>query len=125
MPDQLGDYIRELREGSDEFRSLRQFADALGKSPSWVSKVERNLEVPGTETLLQISDLLKANPDELLRRADKLDPEVEKALIERYTEVVALLRTIKDMTPQQIDRLKAQAEVIREEGERYNDNGNP
>ena len=125
MPDQLGDYIRELREGSNDFRSLRHFADALGKSPSWVSKVERNLEVPGTETLLQISDLLKADPDELLKRAEKLDPGVEKALIERYTEVSALLRTIKDMTPQQIDRLKAEANVIREEGEQYNENGSP
>lgn len=123
MPDRLGDYIRELREGNDEFRSLRQFADALGKSPSWVSKVERNLEVPGTETLLLISELLKANPDELLQRADKLDPEVEKGLVERYTEVSVLLRTIKDMTPQQIDRLTAEAQVIREEGEQDDKNG--
>lgn len=117
MTSRLGDYIRESREQSEEFRSLRHFADALGKSPSWVSKVERNLEVPGMETLLQIATLLKVNPDELLKRADRLDPAVEKALIERYTEVSVLLRTIKDMTPQQIDTLNKRAQEIRKEGE--------
>ena len=115
MPDKLGDYIRQLREQRDEYRSLRHFAEALGKSPSWVSKVERNLEVPGTDTLLQIAALLKANPDELLKRAEKLDPEVEKALIERYAEVSVLLRTITDMTPQQITRLETEAQAIRKE----------
>lgn len=123
MPDRLGDCIRELRKGSDEFRSLRGFADALGKSPSWVSKVERNLEVPGTESLLHIARILNANPDELLKLAKKLDPEVEKWLIER-TDATVLLRTIKDMTPQQIDRLKIQAKSIQDEGAESTHNGN-
>ena len=61
----LGDRIRELRQSSTTYRSLRQFAGALDKSPSWVSKVERNQEAPGTETLLRIAELLEVDPTEL------------------------------------------------------------
>jgi HTH-type transcriptional regulator, competence development regulator len=111
VADKLGDRIRKLREQSPKYKSLRQFADALKKSPSWVSKVERNLEVPSQESIVEIARLLDADSDELLTLANKLDPEIERDLV-RHAEMHGLLRTIKDMTPAQLERLGQEAKRL-------------
>jgi transcriptional regulator with XRE-family HTH domain len=114
-PEQLGDLIRSWREEVPEYLSLRRFADALGKSPSWLSKVERNLEVPGDETLIEIANLLKRDVNKLFEVARRLHPEVKEPLAQRYTQVAGILRTIKDMTPEQITKLEKQAKAIKEQ----------
>ena len=111
--EQLGDLIRCWREEFPEFRSLRRFADILGKSPSWVSKVERNIEVPGDETLIQIARLLKQDVNKLFELARRIHPEVKEPLAQRYTQVAGLLRTIGDMTPEQIVKLEKEARSIK------------
>ena len=115
MAETLGDRIRSLRQNNPKYRSLRQFAEALGKSPSWVSKVERNHERPGRETLLQIAALLGADADEFLELARRLDPDVEKALAERYAEFSSLLRTIKGLGPEQIAELENHARQLKKD----------
>jgi transcriptional regulator with XRE-family HTH domain len=111
----LGDRIRELREAHPVYRSLRHFAEALKKSPSWVSKVERNLEIPGDETLLEIARLLNADEDELLQLARMIHPEVREAIAAQYKSVSGLLRKLTQMSPEQIERLNRQADEITDE----------
>lgn len=111
----LGDRIRQLREQNETYRSLRQFALALEKSPSWVSKVERNEEKPGDESLLLIARLLNANPAELFDLAERLEPDVERGLVERYAELSGLLRTIKDLPSPKVSELEVQAKKLSEE----------
>lgn len=101
--------MRELREAHPTYRSLRQFADALSKSPSWVSKVERNLEKPGQQTLMEIARVLNADSQELFDLAELLEPDVEKEITGRLAEVSGLLRTIKNLSPDQITELEEQA----------------
>ena len=111
----LGDRIRELREAHPVYRSLRHFADALKKSPSWVSKVERNVEVPGDATLLEIARLLNANEDELLQLARRIHPDLRDQIAERYQNLSGLLRKVSTMTPEQIARMNEQADAITKE----------
>jgi transcriptional regulator with XRE-family HTH domain len=108
----LGDRIRELREANDTYRSLRHFANALGKSPSWVSKLERNEERPGDETLILIARLLNADQAELFELARRLEPDVHQGLAERYGELSGLLRTIKSMPADKVEELTAQARQL-------------
>jgi transcriptional regulator with XRE-family HTH domain len=116
LASKLGDRIRELRLEHPIYKSLRHFADQLGKSPSWVSKVERNLEKPGRETLLEIARMLNVPADELFQLADQLAPDVEESLISRSMEVSGLLRTLKFLTPQQIKELEKKAEEMQKKG---------
>jgi len=112
----LGDHIRELRLNHPIYKSLRQFAEKLGKSPSWVSKVERNIEKPGAETLTEIARLLGTSAEELFQLASQLEPDVEQNIAARYTEVSGLLRTLPFLTSDQILRLENQAKEWRGEG---------
>ena len=109
----LGDRIRELRLDHPVYKSLRQFAADLGKSPSWVSKVERNLEKPSRATLMEIARRLDADADELMQLAARLEPEVETAIAQRFAEVSGLLRTLPFLTPDQIKELEERARHLR------------
>ena len=112
----LGERIRKLREQSQAYRSLRHFAAALGKSPSWVSKVERNEEKPGDDTLVLIAKLLNAEADELFDLARRLEPDIHKGLANRYAELSGLLRTIKDLPTEQVQKLEEQAKTMERTG---------
>lgn len=113
MAKQLGDRIRELRSEHPIYKSLRQFAEKLGKSPSWVSKVERNLEKPGAETLTLIARLLDAKADELFQLAAQIEPEVEEGITNRYAEVSGLLRTLPFLSVEQIRTLETEANRLK------------
>lgn len=52
----LGEQVRDFRKSWD--MSLRAFARAIDRSPSWVSKFERGTEKPGEETVLKIAEVL-------------------------------------------------------------------
>lgn len=112
MTKKLGDRIRELREQSETYKSLRQFAAALNKSPSWVSKVERNEEKPGDESLLLIAKLLRNDPAELFDLAQRLEPDVERGLATRYAELSGLLRTIQNLPSEKVGELEDKANTL-------------
>ena len=116
----LGSYIRQLRLASDTYRSVRKFAKALSKTPSWVSKVERNLEKPGPETLTKIAELLSVDIAELMQLAGRLEPDVEHELAQRYATNVVLLKTINKMTPRQIEELtRTASDMVAENKEKH------
>lgn len=112
MAKKLGDRIRELREQNETYKSLRQFAAALNKSPSWVSKVERNEEKPGDDSLILIAKLLQSDPAELFDLAQRLEPDVERGLATRYGELSGLLRTIKNLPSDKVGELEDKANTL-------------
>lgn len=59
----LGSRIRQARLNHDW--SLRDLAGRIGRSRSWLSKVERGVEMPATETLRCIAAALDWTPTEL------------------------------------------------------------
>ena len=67
----FGQYLRLIREGNVKEYSLRGAARVIGKSPSWLSRAERDIETPSFETCLELASHFNCDPDELLSRIPK------------------------------------------------------
>jgi transcriptional regulator with XRE-family HTH domain len=108
----IGAHLKQLRLAS-EYRSLRSFAKALGKTPSWWSKVESGEETPGADTLAHAAALLKVDADELLLLAGRLPADV-KAILLGAPGAVPLVRAVAGLGEQAIEGLTGIAEGMRE-----------
>lgn len=66
----FGKFIRAKREESG--MSLRRFARAVGMSPTYLSKIEReDFQPPGEEKIVKMAELLNIDSDVLLAMAGK------------------------------------------------------
>jgi len=107
----FGKYIRSLREArkkTDPKFSLRQFAQAVGISATFLSKVENDeFDPPAQDKIKKMAQLLGIDPDELLGRAGKFDSELSKIIIEQPKAMADFLRTARDkkLSEQQIKEL--------------------
>ena len=92
--------MRELREdkkATDPGFSLRRFAQAVGLSATFVSRMENGeARPPGAEKVKRMAELLGANADELLALAGKVDPELPEIIRGRPRAIPDLLRTARD-----------------------------
>ena len=107
MPSKLGKLIQRNRE--EKNLGLREFAGHIGKSPSFVVKLEKDEEVPAVkeETLLRIADVLGLNPDIVMAAAAKLPGKLRpKSELE-----LALYRQVKGMTNK--DKLELRDQLTR------------
>ena len=101
----LGDYLREQREGAR--LSVRQLATLAGVSNPYLSQVERGLRKPSAEVLQQIAKGLRISAEVLYIRAGILDsegrPDVEAAIarkLEFETQISPSLRRSKELLKQ-------------------------
>lgn len=112
----FGDYIRKLREDKklkDPNFTLRKFAEAVGISPAYLSKVElADFDPPAPDKIKKMAELLGINPDELLALAEKVDPDIPK-LIKEQPAMADFLRTAsqKGITPEQLMNMIEQRET--------------
>lgn len=110
----FGERVRDLREakaGSNPSFTLRQFAQALKLSPSYISMMERgDLPPPKAENIKKMADLLGCDADELLALANKVDPELETIIKEKPDVVPDLLRMVRGMPSEQVRSVKDFAE---------------
>lgn len=77
----LGQIIRETRE--EKLISLRQLADRLDISPTFLSNVERNLNasIPSEETICKIAAILELNFLELMRIAGRIPCDIQHYIL--------------------------------------------
>lgn len=98
---EFGRRIRQLREEKkirDPRFSLRKFAEAVGISPTFLSKVEVGEFVPPSpEKIKKMAELLGIDADELLALAGKVDPALSDIIKEQPKAMADFLRTAKDM----------------------------
>ena len=115
----FGDRIRVLREqkaGADPSFTLRKFAQAVGLSPTFISKMERNeFAPPKAENIKKMAVLLGCDADELLALANKVDPELETIIKENPAVVPDLLLTVRGMPAEQVKSVKVYAEMRKNE----------
>jgi len=106
----LGDKIRQLREEkkeSDPKFTGRQFSITLGISPTYLSKIETGDMPAGAELLKRIAKELATDVDELLALGNKVDPDLNKIIVEKPVEMASFLRTASGMSKKQLENLRS------------------
>lgn len=90
--------LREARKKDDPRYSLRKFAEAVGISPTFLSKVETGeFDPPAPERIKKMAELLEVDADELLALANKLDPDLKEIIQDQPKAMADFLRTARDM----------------------------
>lgn len=77
---ELGDYLREQRQGAK--LTLRQLAEVAGVSNPYLSQVERGLRKPSAEVLQQIAKGLRISAEVLYVRAGILEEREDRITVE-------------------------------------------
>lgn len=96
----FGERVRRLREArratAPEF-SLRQFAQRVGISATFLSKIETGeFSPPSAENIKKMAELLGDDPDELLALAGKVDPDLNRIIMGRPRAMADFLRAARD-----------------------------
>lgn len=98
---EFGRRIRELREArkaADPDFSLRRFAQAVGISATFMSKVENGeFDPPAVDKIKRMAVLLEIDPDELLALAGKVDPDLPEIIREQPKAMAQFLRTAREL----------------------------
>jgi len=116
----FGDRIRSLREAKkkeDPAFSLRKFAQAVGISPTFLSKVEKGeFAPPAPERIKKMAELLGVDADELLALANKMDPDLSDIIKDQPKAMADFLRTARD-TGLTVEDLRAITEKMRRQND--------
>jgi transcriptional regulator with XRE-family HTH domain len=108
----FGATIRDLRLARQI--SLRKFADQVGISPTYLSKIERDeFPPPGEETVKNFADALGQDPDELLALAGKVSSDLPAIIQQRPRELASFLRTAEGLSPDEMARLTKYLEKMK------------
>ena len=108
---EFGERIRQLREAkkaTDPSFSLRQFANKVGISATFLSKVETGqFAPPAAKTIKKMAPLLETDTDELLALAKKKDPDLDNIIIEQPKAMADFLRTAREkgLTAEDIQKI--------------------
>ena len=108
----FGKRIRELREAKmkdDASFSLRKFAERVGISATFLSRVETGeFDPPKADKIIKMAELLGVNQDELLALANKIDPELGGIIQKEPKAMADFLRTAREkgLTAEDIEKLR-------------------
>jgi transcriptional regulator with XRE-family HTH domain len=104
----FGGTVRELRTRKQI--SLRKFAERVGVSATYLSKIERDeFKPPSREKIKEIADALGQDQDEMLALAEKTAPDLELAILTHPKELAAFLRVARKLSQDEIEDLTAMA----------------
>lgn len=96
----FGSFIRQQRETlrtEDPRFSVRQVAARIGVEPSYLSKVERELESPPSELKIRaLARELGEDPDTMLARAGKVSTDLQQTICHRPQLFSKLIRELKN-----------------------------
>ena len=103
----FGETIRAWREEKEI--GLRRFADLVGMSPTYLSKVERDeFPPPGEEKIKAIAKELGKDADELLALAGRVASDLEQIIQQNPREMATFLRAARGLASKDIDQLTKQ-----------------
>lgn len=101
----LGERVRELR--LKRGLSQRALAARVGVSFPHISKIESGVEPASADLIVRLAAELGVDESEMLLLADRMPPEIEKAVLEKRDLAVQFLRKWRDgsITDDQVERL--------------------
>ena len=111
-PKKFGAFVRRERENM--MIGLREMANMIGVSSTYLSKVERDEYPPPAEDKVKaIAKIIKCDEDDLLARADRVSSDITDIIKRNPVELSALLRVIKDFTINDISQLTREAKRMK------------
>jgi transcriptional regulator with XRE-family HTH domain len=107
--EKFGAFVRRHREARDI--GLREMANMIKVSPTYLSKVERDeFPPPAEDKVRAIAKIIECDADELLARAGRVSSDLSEIIKRHPVELAALLRTTKGLTTEDIARLAREAQ---------------
>lgn len=107
--------LRELMKKTNPDFSLRKFAQIIGISATFMSKIERGeYDPPKAEKIIHMAELLEVDPDELLALANKVDPGLNEIIREQPVALADFLRTTRGMSAEELLKITAKVRRDRE-----------
>lgn len=102
----FGRMLRRLREEAGI--SLRAFAVMVDRTPTYISKIEREeLDPPAEEVIIQMARILKQDADEMIALAGRIPSDLPDIILKQPKEMTLMLRTAKRLTPEQLQEITA------------------
>ena len=112
----FGTTVRRLRE--EKQIGLRRFAQMVGMSPTYLSKVERDEFAPPAEDKVRaIADALGQDADELLALAGRLSSELADIIKRHPREMATFLRAANGLSAGEMQRLAEEARRLKKDEE--------
>lgn len=106
----FGKAIQELRKKNDGM-SLRDLAEKIGKSATYISEVERGVSIPPPEEVIRkIAKVLHADAEKLIALSGRIPQEAEEILRRRPREMMAALRTVDGLSEKKLAELLGEDE---------------
>jgi HTH-type transcriptional regulator, competence development regulator len=107
----FGERLRQLRRA--QHMNQRTLAARVGIDFTYLSKLENGrMDPPSADTIVKLAHALGANPDELLLLAHKV-PQDLTPVITQSPQWPAFLRSIRDLTDEELQELGAHAQELR------------
>ena len=106
----FGQRVQALRV--EKRMGIRELGRALDISAMHISNLEKGKSMPSSGLVEKIAAELQGDLDELLHLADQLDPAVVNVIQSNPYTVPSLLRSAKNLTPQQWAKLQKQVEKM-------------
>jgi transcriptional regulator with XRE-family HTH domain len=108
----FGATIRKLRETKGI--TLRKFAQAIGATPTYQSKIERDeLPPPAEEKVRAMARVLGEDEERLLALAGRVPSDLPDIIKERPEQMAALLRKARELPSEAVEKLLKQADKLK------------
>jgi len=110
----FGTTVRRLRE--EKKIGLRKFAQMVGMSPTYLSKVERNdFSPPSEEKVRAIAQALGQDADELLALAGRVSADLANIIQRHPREMATFLRAANGLSAEEMQKLSEEARRLKKE----------
>ena len=110
----FGATVRRLRE--EKKIGLRKFAQMVGMSPTYLSKVERDeFNPPSEEKIRAIAKALGQDADELLALAGRVSAELADIIKRHPREMATFLRAANGLSAEEMQRLAEDARRLKKD----------
>ena len=96
--------------------TLRKFANEIGKSPTYISRLELgDVDFPAEETIKKMARVLNKNEDKLLGRVGKISSDLKNIITEKPVEISNFLRVSAKLNKEQWAALNIYVQELKKE----------
>jgi len=108
----FGETIKALR--FEKRLSMRGLAKAVDVTPMHISNIEKGFTTGSSELIAKIARALETDVDDLLHKADRVDPEVVEVIQQNPQAVPTFLRSAKDLSADDWEKMQAYLENLKQ-----------